>query len=31
MDGADGIPRITPVELSIDSPAGRVPESTSNV
>jgi hypothetical protein len=31
VDAAVGVPRITPVELSIVSPAGRVPESTSNV
>jgi hypothetical protein len=30
VDGADGVPRITPVELSMDSPAGSVPEFTSN-
>jgi hypothetical protein len=31
VDAAVGVPRITPVELSIVSPAGRVPESTANV
>jgi hypothetical protein len=28
---ADGVPRITPVELSIAKPEGRVPEATANV
>jgi hypothetical protein len=28
---ADGVPRITPVELSIESPEGNVPEFTSKV
>jgi hypothetical protein len=31
VDAADGVPRITPVELSIVSPAGSVPESTAKV
>jgi hypothetical protein len=31
VDAADGVPRITPVELSIAKPEGRVPEATANV
>ena len=31
VDGADGIPRITPVELSIVSPEGSGPGSIANV
>jgi hypothetical protein len=31
VDAADGVPRITPVELSIVSPAGSVPESKAKV
>jgi hypothetical protein len=30
VDAADGVPLMTPVELSIVSPDGRVPELTSN-
>ena len=31
VEAADGVPRITPVELSIAKPEGRVPEATANV
>jgi hypothetical protein len=31
VDAADGVPLMTPVELSIVNPEGRVPESTANV
>jgi hypothetical protein len=31
VEVADGVPRITPVELSITKPEGRVPEATANV
>ena len=31
VEATDGVPRITPVELSIDNPEGRVPEATANV
>jgi hypothetical protein len=31
VEAADGVPRITPVELSMAKPEGRVPEATANV
>ena len=31
VEVADGVPRITPVDVSIAKPEGRIPEATANV